>query len=536
MVALHPYQEEARDLIVDRKQALVAYGCGLGKTPTTILSMEELMDRREIDAPVLIVALSTLKYQWEKEIAKFAPESTAVVIDGTPAQREKQYADLQNWAEDGIDYVVANYEQITRDWDFFSGFRWGAVVADEATAIKSFRSKRAKAMKALSKGIPVRVALTGTPMENGKPEEIFSIMEFVDPAVLGRFDLFDKTFIVRNRSGWVERYRNLPTLHQTLSKASVRKKQTDADVAPYLPAVRDMEPVEVPWDKAGWKLYQEVSRELLNVLDEAAELFGSAWSFNVAAHYGNQSDSDYDPVENEIRGRIMTRVQALRMLCVAPELLSISAEKFSSRIVGDAIIDGSGSEYAYLLKQKGFLDGKIGTPKLDLVGKYLNEFLDLNPDNKAVVFSSFVDTLPMIAGKVSYESELFHGGMNAKEKERAKERFQTDPDVRVLVSSDAGGYGVDIPQANLLINCDLPWTAGAAVQRNSRIIRASSTWPSVRIDRFLMADSLEQRQWESLNHKDAVAGAVMDGVGYDDRGGVANSVSSLRAVLSAIFE
>lgn len=536
MVALHPYQEEARDLIVARKQVLLAYSMGLGKSPITIFSVEELMATGDITSPVLVVALSSLKYQWQKEIAKFAPESVAVVVDGTPAKRKEQYARIKNWEEDQLDYVVANYEQVTRDWEFFGNFTWGAVVADEATALKSFRSKRATAMKKLAKDVPVRIALTGTPMENGKPEEIFSIMEFVDPTVLGRFDMFDKTFIVRNRSGWVERYRNLPTLHKALAPASVRKKQTDPDVAPYLPDVIDMPPIEVQWDNGGWDLYQTISRDLLLTLDEATEMFGSSWSFNVAAHYGHKSDNNFDAMEFELRGRIMTRIQALRMMCVAPELIRISAQKFASRIVGDEIIDGSGSEYAYLLQQEGHLDRKLGTPKLDMVAGYLNEFLALDDRNKAVIFSSFVDTLPMIASSIKEASVLFHGGMSAKQKEAAKEQFQQDPETRVLISSDAGGFGVDLPQANLLVNVDLPWTSGAALQRNSRIIRASSTWPSVRLDRFLMSQSLELRQWEALTHKSAVAAAVMDGTGYDDKGGVTTSVSSLRDVISVIFD
>ena len=77
--------------------------------------------------------------------------------------------------------------------------------------------------------------MTGTPIENGKPEELYSIMQFIDPKVLGRFDLFDKTFIVRNHFGGVEKYRNLTTLSKTLATASVRKRQQDPDVAPYLP-------------------------------------------------------------------------------------------------------------------------------------------------------------------------------------------------------------------------------------------------------------------------------------------------------------
>ena len=117
--------------------------------------------------------------------------------------------------------------------------------------------------------------------------------------------------------------------------------------------------------------------------------------------------------------------------------------------------------------------------------------------------------------------------MNSKEKEESKVLFQTSKDVRVLVSTDAGGYGVDLPQANLLINYDLPWSSGTAVQRNSRIRRASSTWKSVIIQDFLMEDSIEERQYQMLNQKTAVANAIIDGEGINTKGGVDLTVGSL---------
>ena len=117
--------------------------------------------------------------------------------------------------------------------------------------------------------------------------------------------------------------------------------------------------------------------------------------------------------------------------------------------------------------------------------------------------------------------------MNSKEKEESKVLFQTSKDVRVLISTDAGGYGVDLPQANLLINYDLPWSSGTAVQRNSRIRRASSTWKSVIIQDFLMEDSIEERQYQMLNQKTAVANAIIDGEGINTKGGVDLTVGSL---------
>ena len=122
--------------------------------------------------------------------------------------------------------------------------------------------------------------------------------------------------------------------------------------------------------------------------------------------------------------------------------------------------------------------------------------------------------------------------MNSKEKEKSKEKFLNDPECRVFISSDAGGYGVDLPNANLLINYDLPWSAGLAVQRNGRIKRASSRWPTITIQDLLMEGSIEERQHEMLQQKNAVADAVMDGQGINARGGVDLTVGSLLNFIS----
>ena len=126
-----------------------------------------------------------------------------------------------------------------------------------------------------------------------------------------------------------------------------------------------------------------------------------------------------------------------------------------------------------------------------------------------------------------YGAVPYTGEMNALKKEDAKVKFQTRPHIRVLVSSDAGGYGVDLPQANLLINYDQPWSAGLAVQRNGRIIRASSSWETVTVQDILIKNSIEQRQHDMLRQKNTIAGAILDGENINDRGGVDLTVGSL---------
>ena len=519
---LLPYQPEAVDRMCERGNMLVAYDLGLGKTVLTIAAIERLMDNNKVTEPGLIICLSSLKYQWANQIEKFTSgTSNALVIDGTPSKRKEQYEQAFDWRNSGVDYIILNYEQIVNDWDFVSKLPRGFVVLDEATAIKSFKSKRTKAVKRLINS-PFRFALTGTPIENGKPEELFSIMQFVDPKVLNRFDYFDKTFIVRNNWGGVERYKNLSTLHDTLKVACVRKAQKDPDVAPYLPESIHKDPVMITFDRKTSKLYTKITNDLIQELDDAQALFGA--SFNINAHYGYESKRGGP--EDEIRGKIMSKVGCLKMLCSHPNLLKTSAIKFLQ-------LNGEGSGYAASLVDSGDLDGVNSSPKLDYLVQYVKDFLEQNDANKVVIFATYVDMLDMIAEAIDPSiCKLYSGKLDAKTKEENKIAFNTDPNTRVLISSDAGGYGVDLPAANLLVNYDLPWSSGAALQRNGRIKRASSTWGTIIIQDVLIAGSIEERQWEALQFKTSVADAVIDGEGLDEDGGLDMSIGSLKQFLS----
>ena len=510
---LLPYQIEAVEAMVERKKMLVAYDLGLGKTVLTIAALERLKDEGKITEPGIVICLSSLKYQWADQIKKFTDGAAyPMVIDGTKGQRKKQYEQSLDWEHSLVDYVIINYEQAVNDWEYVAKLATGFIVCDEATAIKSFRSKRSRHVKDLKS--PVKFALTGTPIENGKPEELYSIMQFVDSRVLGRFDLFDKTFIVRNQFGGVEHYRNLPTLAKTMAKASVRKRQQDPDVAPYLPDTIFAEPILIEFDSAGAKLYNQIARELLNDLNEAVDSFGSG--FDLFSHYAGDKTND---VMNALKGKVMSKLTALRMLSDHPDLLLNSVE--SSGYVGE-------------LNGRGLLDKLTKHPKLSVLKQYIDDFLEQDERNKVVIFTSYVHMVDLIREYLQYDSEKYTGEMNAKNKESAKIRFQTDPDCRILVSSDAGGYGVDLPQANLLINYDLPWNAGLALQRNGRIRRASSTWPSIVIQDLLMGGSIEERQHSMLVQKMSVANAIIDGEGINEAGGVNLTVGTLRAFLDSV--
>jgi SNF2 family DNA or RNA helicase len=101
----------------------------------------------------------------------------------------------------------------------------------------------------------------------------------------------------------------------------------------------------------------------------------------------------------------------------------------------------------------------------------------------------------------------------------------------LFLSSDAGGYGVDLPVANYLISYDLPWSAGKLDQREARIIRLSSEFPHVNIVSFVMKGSIEERQYEMLQEKRNINKAFIDG-GHDNQGNFQLNLGALSSFLT----
>ena len=506
---LRPFQQEAVEQLLDKQCLLLALHLGLGKTVCSIAAIEKLFEEEKI-TKALIICTASLKFQWQREIDKFAPNSKVLVIDGSPKERLEQYGQVSNY-----DYVIITYEQLINDWLQIKNLPVEVVVADECVAIKNPKTKRARRLKRLTP--EYRFGLTGQPIEN-RPEELFSIMQWVDPKVLGRFDIFDRTYIVRNGFGGVQRYKNLPTLREKMSEAMYRK--TREEVASQLPALSE-ETLLIDFDSSSAVLYRHIVRALLADLAEASSQLGT--SFNLYSHYQGESEE-----ENYWRGQIMSKMTCLRMLCDHPQLLKISADKFDNTdILG-------GSTYANQLAHEGRLSKITSSPKFDEAISLCKQIFTESPTNKLVLFSFFKPTLSLLQEKLSeegYQTVQFHGGMNAKDRDKNKLLFQNSPEVKAFLSSDAGGVGIDLPQANYSINFDLPWSSGKLTQRNGRIDRISSEFSNITIINLLIKGSLEERQYEMLTQKAKISAAWLDGKGLDTKGGIILDLKTLTEFL-----
>lgn len=546
---LRPFQQQAHDQLLEWGRGLLAVTMGGGKTPTTIAITETLLDAEEVECG-LIITPASLKHQWngKRGFPLFAPDANVVVIDGDAGaqceeftkagdrcrntakvgqpycgvhggvdvaeslqeaaeRRRQQYLRAASWAE----YIVLGYSQVVDDWNFVKRLPADFIVFDEAQAIKNPGSQRSLKMEKLLRRARKRQAfilgLTGQPLEN-KPEDVFHVCAGIDPEVLGHPEIFDKTFIVRDSYGKPKRYVNLDLLKKRLEERIMVRVERE-EIEEYLPD-RSEEDVLIPFDAKSLALYKTVVEDLVLALDEMKV----NKNFDLAAHYSGRGDS---PAAQAQRGKIMARLLCARMACDHPKLLQMSADMYDvTKVRGEAGSLKAGSEYAHALVERGELEESTATsPKFRVVVREIRKILEKDPANKVVLFSTFKPTLTWLKYALRHDTEavLFHGGVGLKKREALKNRFNEDPDVRLFLSSDAGGAGVDLPAGNFLLNYNLPFSAGQLDQRNARIDRMSSEHEEMKILNFLMEGSVEEYYATIVAKRKKTAASAIDGRG-----------------------
>jgi SNF2 family DNA or RNA helicase len=515
---LRPYQTEAVQRIMDRGSLLLALTMGAGKTATSISAVRRLRRQRQVTSGV-VFALKSTKGQWVREIHKWDPRAKVQIIEGDKAWRVKGIRKAHQF-----DYSIIHYECLVNDWDEIRQYLpLDFVIFDEITALKGFSAKRTKHAKLMAPYCGIRIGLSGQPIEN-RPEELFSIMEVIDKEVLGGFHKFDRTFIERDHWGKPKKYKNLHLMQQVLGTAMYRKSRDD--IKEWLPERIEI-PMPVVLDDATMGLHEFVRKDLAVAIDAALALGATGGKFDTMAHYGRTESGE----KMQAMGQVMARMLAMRMLSSHPLLLKLSADAF------DNAMARWGSQYASDLKAAGLLDNlPQSTAKFDALLEHIEEILTEDPRHKVVIFSYFKPMLAMIGTALAAAKTPWvkiTGDVPAAKRDEYIVRFNTDPDCRVFLSSDAGAYGVDLNQGSHLICYDLPWSAGALEQRVSRIDRTNSAFDQIMIGYMFGQDTIEERIFDMLQQKRKVARAFIDG-DFDARSGTLSlDLESLRDFVNA---
>jgi superfamily II DNA or RNA helicase len=410
------------------------------------LAAAEIMARLYGVERVLIVCPTSLKHQWQREIERFAGRPVTVV-GGDRRRREAQFA------ADGF-FKITNYDTVHADLDLIHAWAPDLVVLDEAQRIKNWETRTARSVKKIAS--PYAVVLTGTPLEN-RLEELISIVQFVDRFRLGPTFRLLHEHQVRDPVGKVVGYTGLDRIGQTLAPVLLRRQKDE--VLDQLPKRIDSN-VFVPMTEPQRDLHSENMEIVARIVQK--------WR-----RHRFLSEAD--------QRRLMIALQRMRMSC----------------------------DSTYLVDHR--TDHGV---KADEAATLLGECLE-RPGAKAVVFSQWLRMHELLERRLdgngrSWEHVLFHGGVPGHKRKELVDRFRDDPECRAFLATDAGGVGLNLQHASVVLNLDLPWNPAVLEQRVGRVHRLGQRQP-VRVVNFVAQGTIEEGMLGVLKFKKSLFSGVLDG-------------------------
>ena len=440
---LRPYQEDgyqwAMRLAAAGLGGILADDMGLGKT---LQALGVLLERAAGGA-ALVIAPTSVCGNWLAETLRFAPSLNVKIYgEGADSAREQHIA-----AAGAQDVLIVSYTLLQLAQERFAARTWHTLVADEAQAIKNSAAKRSQAV--LEMAADFRLALSGTPIEN-RLAELWSIMRFVNPGLLGTLGRFNERF-----AGPIERNRDRDAQH-VLKRliAPFVLRRTKAEVLQELPPRTEL---------------------VLSVTPDAAE----------AAHY-----------EALRRQAVRTAADTLNSVPTAQARFNILAQLMRLR--------RTACDPRLASPEFGIAGAKVQA--------FAELALDLTANgHKALVFSQFVDFLkilraPLDAAGIRYQ--YLDGATPAPERTRRIAAFQAGDGELFLISLKAGGFGLNLTAADYVVITDPWWNPAAEDQAMGRAHRIGQLRP-VTVYRLVTKGTVEERIVDLHHDKRALADGIL---------------------------
>ncbi len=446
---LYPYQHEGALHLAFGRRALLADDMGLGKTIQAIAASALLKELRGIER-ALIVCPASLKHQWAREIKRFTSLPVTVVEGGLNARRAAYHAPSF--------FKIINYEIVRRDLADLQQIRSDLIILDEAQRIKNWRAKTADMVKQLRSRYAF--VLTGTPLEN-RLDELYSLFQFLDPRILGPLWNFnDRFFQVEERDNGTYKvlgYKNLDELRGTIGPYVLRRTRDEV--------LRDLP------DRVDNNFFVEMTDPQWKAYDQFKE--------TVAQLAAKAQRRPLTPKEREI---LLMSLIKMRLICNALALHD---------------------------KQIAPKDREKTAPKLRELGEILADQIAGN-GHKAIVFSQWAAMLAFtepILKRTGLGYVKLTGDVPSQKRGALVERFFDDRNCRVFLSTDAGGVGLNLQAASLVVNLDLPWNPAVLEQRIGRAHRHGQS-RSVHVINLIAKGTIEERMLDTLSAKRNVFAGV----------------------------
>lgn len=431
---LRTYQQQGIQWLYDLKNmnlnGILADDMGLGKTLQVLVFYEQYVSKEK---PSLIVCPSSLMYNWMSEIEKFKIDVDAVCVTGTQDVRK-------DIIKENHELYITTYDYLRRDVELYMSMEFEYIVLDEAQFIKNPKTKNAQSVKSLKS--KHRLALTGTPIENGL-SELWSIFDFLLPGYLYSLNYFTKNFEKPIQMGDDKRQAQLQKL---VSPFILRR--TKKQVLKDLP------------DKVEKDLW-------LNFSPEEKQLYLA----NLAqVNEQLQQQLELEQVDSILILAMMTR---LRQICCEPRMLY---ENYT----------GESTKFKMCLDLIETL--KENDKKVLLFSSFTS------------IFDSFIEEFD----RRGIKYHMITGAVDKKKRKEEVDAFQNDDSNVFLISLKAGGTGLNLTKAQAVIHFDPWWNVSAQNQATDRAYRIGQT-KNVLVYQLLMKNTIEEKIYEMQKRKKAMS-------------------------------
>ncbi|TKG94291.1 DEAD/DEAH box helicase [Puteibacter caeruleilacunae] len=353
----------------------------------------------------------------------------AVIVQGTPEERAQTYKQTDAF------FMIVNYETVLRDQIAISNAKIDFLILDEAQKVKNYATKTASAIKNISRKHVL--IITGTPIEN-KLIDLFSIMTILDPHMLGPLWEFSYQHCLFDnfKPNKINAYYNLKHLKEQLSPVLLRReKRKVIDELPHI--------------------HQEDIPVRMTPLQAD---FHASYASGIGQIINKKFLTAFD------MQRLQQLLTGMRMVCD------------STFLVDEATND---------------------SPKLEELKYILLDKLELRHRNrKVIIFSEWVKMHKLI-GQMLLENNIgfceLNGSIPTQKRGAIIKKFEDDENCKVFLSTEAGGAGLNLQVADILINFELPWNPAKKNQRIGRIDRLGQKSDKLTIFNLITVDSIEQR-------------------------------------------
>ncbi|MDD2375970.1 MAG: SNF2 helicase associated domain-containing protein [Clostridia bacterium] len=426
---------------------VLADDMGLGKTLQLIAIISSyITDTKKAERKTsLVVCPSSLCINWKNEVKKFSSNIKVLVISGKASERKDKIKMLEKY-----DLIITSYDLLKRDIDVYTDLKYvfKYVIADEAQYIKNSNTKNATALKSINAS--TRFALTGTPIENSLAE-LWSIFDYIMPGYLFSYSKFKKNYeipIVRdNNADAMKKFKMLiePFVLRRLKK----------DVLTELP------------DKTISLLNNEMSEEQNKIY----------LSYLMNAKKEMQTEINTNGFEKS-QIKILALLMRLRQICCHPSLFIENYKGDSSKL----------NQCIEIIKDA------------------------LQSDHKILLFSQFTSMFEIIEKELNKEKIKYFkltGGTKVEERIQLVDEFNMNKDIKVfLISLKAGGIGLNLTGADMVIHYDPWWNLSAENQATDRTYRIGQK-NNVQVYKLITQNSIEEKINELQEKKAKLTDSVL---------------------------